>query len=301
MSEKMFGGKKSGFVAIIGRPNVGKSTLMNQIIGQKIAIMSNKPQTTRNRIQGILTKEEGQIIFIDTPGIHKPKSKLGDFMMKAAENALKEVDLILLLVEATQKIGSGEQYILEKLKGIHTPVFLVVNKIDQVHPEALLPLIDEYKSIFSFAEIVPVSALQGNNVEPLVNTIYRYLPEGPFYYPEDQHTDQPERFIAAELIREKALHLLREEVPHSIAVVTDEFKEREQGVVYIHATIYCERKSQKGILIGKQGQMLKEIGKRARMDMENLFGNRVFLELWVKVKEDWRNEERLLKNFGFNE
>lgn len=297
----MFSGKKSGFVAIVGRPNVGKSTLMNQIIGQKVAIMSDKPQTTRNRIQGILTREEGQIIFIDTPGIHKPKSKLGDYMVKAAENALKEVDIILFLVEATQKMGAGEQYIIDRLKTTDTPVFLVINKIDQVHPEALLPLIDDYKEKYHFTEIVPVSALQGNNVDPLVQTIYRYLPEGPFYYPEDQHTDQPERFIAAELIREKALHLLREEVPHSIAVVIEEFKERDQGVFYIHATIYCERKSQKGILIGRQGQMLKEIGKRARMDMENLFGNRVFLELWVKVKDDWRNEERLLKNFGYYE
>lgn len=297
----MFSGKKSGFVAIVGRPNVGKSTLMNQMIGQKVAIMSDKPQTTRNRIQGILTRDEGQIIFIDTPGIHKSKSKLGDYMIKAAENALKEVDLILFLVDATKPIGAGDQYILERLEITNTPVFLVINKIDQVHPEELLPIIDEYKTKLHFAEIVPVSALQGNNVEPLVETIYRYLPEGPFYYPEDQHTDQPERFIAAELIREKALHLLREEVPHSIAVVIEEFKEREQGVLYIHATIFCERKSQKGILIGRQGQMLKEIGKRARIDMEHLFGNRVFLELWVKVKEDWRNEERLLKNFGYYE
>ncbi len=297
----MYGGKKSGFVAIVGRPNVGKSTLMNQMVGQKIAIMSDKPQTTRNKIQGILTNSDGQIIFIDTPGIHKPKSKLGDFMMRVADNALKEVDVILFLVDATEKLGSGEEFIIERLKAINTPVFLVINKIDKVHPESLLPLIDEYKTNFDFTEIVPVSALKGNNVDPLIETILKYLPEGPFYYPEDQHTDHPERFIAAELIREKALHLLREEVPHSIAVVIEEYKEREQGNVYIHATIYCERKSQKGILIGKQGNMLKEIGKRARMDMENLFGTKVYLELWVKVKDDWRNEERLLKNFGYQE
>lgn len=297
----MYGGKKSGFVAIVGRPNVGKSTLMNHMVGQKVAIMSDKPQTTRNKIQGILTNDHGQIIFIDTPGIHKPKSKLGDFMMKIADNALKEVDVILFLVDATEKLGSGEEFIIERLRLTNTPVFLVINKIDKVHPESLLPLIALYKANYNFAEIIPVSALKGNNVEPLIDTILKYLPEGPFYYPEDQHTDHPERFIATELIREKALHLLREEVPHSIAVVIEEYKERERGNVYVHATIYCERNSQKGILIGKQGKMLKEIGKRARIDMENLFGTKVFLELWVKVKNDWRNEERLLKNFGYQE
>jgi GTP-binding protein Era len=297
----MFSGKKSGFTAIVGRPNVGKSTLMNQMVETKVAIMSDKPQTTRNRIQGILTEEKGQIIFIDTPGIHKPKSKLGEYMMKVADNALKEVDVILFLVEANQKPGSGEEYIIKRLKEISTPVILVINKIDKVHPEELLPLIDQYKEKMSFTEIVPVSALHGNNVKPLIDAVFKYLPEGPLYYPEDQHTDHPERFIAAELIREKALQLLHEEVPHSIAVVIEEYKERENGHIYIHAVIYCERSSQKGILIGKQGRMLKEIGKRARMDMENLFGTKVFLELWVKVKEDWRNEERLLKNFGFQE
>lgn len=297
----MYGEKKSGFVAIIGRPNVGKSTLMNQIIGQKIAIMSDKPQTTRNKIQGILTNEQGQIIFIDTPGIHKPKSKLGDYMLKIAENTLKEVDIVLFLVEATETIGTGEQYILEKLENTKTPVFLIINKIDKVHPEKLLPIITMYKEKYAFAEIVPVSALNGNNVQPLVDTLFTYLPSGPQYYPSDQYTDHPERFIAAELIREKALHLLREEVPHSVAVVIEDYKERERGKVYVHAIIYCERKSQKGILIGKQGTMLKEIGKRARMDMEHLFGNEIFLELWVKVKDDWRNEERLLKNFGYQE
>lgn len=297
----MYDGKKSGFVAIVGRPNVGKSTLMNQMVGQKIAIMSDKAQTTRNRIQGILTTTTGQIIFIDTPGIHKPKSKLGNYMMQVAENALKEVDIVLFLVEATEKLGPGEEFILEHLQRINTPVFLIINKIDMVHPEALLPMIVQYKEKYKFAEIIPVSALKGNNVNPLIETVFNYLPEGPLYYPEDQYTDHPEKFIAAELIREKALHLLREEVPHSIAVVIEEYKERERGNVYVHATIYCERKSQKGILIGKQGSMLKEIGKRARMDMEHLFGTKVFLELWVKVKDDWRNEERLLKNFGYQD
>lgn len=301
MRDTMYGGRKSGFVAIVGRPNVGKSTLMNQFIGQKIAIMSDKPQTTRNKIQGILTNSNGQIIFIDTPGIHRSKSKLGDYMMKVAENALKEVDLILFLIESTQFPSSDEEFIMEKLRSTNTPVFLVINKIDKVHPEALLPLIAQYKSKLNFAEIVPVSALKGNNIEPLIESIFKYLPEGPNYYPEDQHTDHPERFIAAELIREKALHLLREEVPHSLAVMIEDYKERERGNVYVLATIYCERKSQKGILIGKQGSMLKEIGKRARIDMENLFGTKVFLELWVKVKDDWRNEERLLKNFGYQE
>lgn len=297
----MFSGKKSGFVAIVGRPNVGKSTLMNQIVGQKVAIMSDKPQTTRNRIQGILTKEEGQIIFIDTPGIHKPKSKLGDYMVRIADNALKEVDLILFVIDAAEKMGTGEQYIMERLKSVKTPVYLVINKIDKVHPNDLLPLIDHYRSEMEFAEIIPVSALNGNNLNPLIQSIFKALPEGPFYYPSDTYTDHPERFIAAELIREKALHLLREEVPHSLAVVIEEYKERESGNLYIHAVIYCERNSQKGILIGKNGTMLKEIGRRAREDMENLFGTRVFLELWVKVKEDWRNEERLLKNFGYQE
>ncbi|MBO8164099.1 MAG: GTPase Era [Brevibacillus sp.] len=291
---------KSGFVAIIGRPNVGKSTLLNHIVGQKVAIMSNKPQTTRNKIRAVHTTERGQIIFLDTPGIHKPKSKLGSYMVTVAENALNEVDLILYVIDAAEKHGPGEEYIIERLQQVKTPVFLVINKIDLVHPESLLPLIDEYRKRYDFKEIVPVSALQGNNTGPLVDAIFAVLPEGPRYYPEDLVTDHPERFVAAELIREKVLHLTREEVPHSIAVVVEEMKRREDGhTVYIYAAIYVERDSQRGILIGKNGEMLREIGKRARIDIERLLGNKVYLELWVKVKKDWRNQERMLRNFGF--
>ncbi|QPA30112.1 GTPase Era [Thermaerobacillus caldiproteolyticus] len=295
-------GYKSGFVSIIGRPNVGKSTFLNRVIGQKIAIMSDKPQTTRNKIQGVYTTDDAQIIFIDTPGIHKPKHKLGDFMMKVAQNALKEVDLILFMINAEEGFGRGDAFIIERLKEIKTPVFLVVNKIDQVHPDELLPLIDHYKSLYSFAEIVPISALQGNNVETLIEQIKKYLPEGPQYYPPDQVTDHPERFIIAELVREKALHLTREEVPHSIAVVVDTIERREDSqTVYVGATIIVERDSQKGIIIGKQGRMLKEIGQRARMDIEALLGSKVFLELWVKVQKDWRNKLSQLRDFGFRE
>ncbi|MBA2873520.1 GTPase Era [Thermaerobacillus caldiproteolyticus] len=295
-------GYKSGFVSIIGRPNVGKSTFLNRVIGQKIAIMSDKPQTTRNKIQGVYTIDDAQIIFIDTPGIHKPKHKLGDFMMKVAQNALKEVDLILFMINAEEGFGRGDAFIIERLKEIKTPVFLVVNKIDQVHPDELLPLIDHYKSLYSFAEIVPISALQGNNVETLIEQIKKYLPEGPQYYPPDQVTDHPERFIIAELVREKALHLTREEVPHSIAVVVDTIERREDSqTVYVGATIIVERDSQKGIIIGKQGRMLKEIGQRARMDIEALLGSKVFLELWVKVQKDWRNKLSQLRDFGFRE
>ncbi|WP_044894762.1 GTPase Era [Bacillus alveayuensis] len=295
-------GYKSGFVSIIGRPNVGKSTFLNRVIGQKIAIMSDKPQTTRNKIQGVYTTEDAQIIFIDTPGIHKPKHKLGDFMMKVAENALKEVDLILFMINAEEGFGRGDAFIIERLKKINTPVFLVINKIDQVHPDDLLPLIEQYKSLHEFAEIVPISALQGNNVETLIAQIKKYLPEGPQYYPADQVTDHPERFIIAELIREKALHLTREEVPHSIAVVIDSIERREDSsTVYVGATIIVERNSQKGIIIGKQGRMLKEIGQRARMDIEALLGSKVFLELWVKVQKDWRNRLSQLRDFGFRE
>jgi len=295
-------GYKSGFVSIIGRPNVGKSTFLNRVIGQKIAIMSDKPQTTRNKIQGVYTTDDTQIIFIDTPGIHKPKHKLGDFMMKVAENALREVDLILFMINAAEEFGRGDAYIAERLKQINTPVFLVINKIDEVHPDELLPLIEQYRSLCSFAEIVPISALQGNNVDTLIEQIKKYLPEGPQYYPADQVTDHPERFIIAELIREKALHLTREEVPHSIAVVIDAIERREDSnAVYVGATIIVERDSQKGIIIGKQGRMLKEIGQRARMDVEALLGSKVFLELWVKVQKDWRNRLSQLRDFGFRE
>jgi GTPase len=295
-------GYKSGFVSIIGRPNVGKSTFLNRVIGQKIAIMSDKPQTTRNKIQGVYTTDDAQVIFIDTPGIHKPKHKLGDFMMKVAENALKEVDLILFMINAEEGFGRGDAFIIERLKKINTPVFLVINKIDQVHPDDLLPLIEQYKSLYEFAEIVPISALQGNNVETLIEQIKKYLPEGPQYYPADQVTDHPERFIIAELIREKALHLTREEVPHSIAVVIDAIERRQDSsTVYVSATIIVERDSQKGIIIGKQGRMLKEIGQRARVDIEALLGSKVFLELWVKVQKDWRNKISQLRDFGFRE
>ncbi|WP_019119925.1 GTPase Era [Brevibacillus massiliensis] len=291
---------KSGFAAIVGRPNVGKSTLLNTVVGQKIAIMSNKPQTTRNKIRAVHTTEKGQIIFLDTPGIHKPKSKLGDYMMNVAENALNEVDLILYVIDATEKRGPGEEYIIERLKQVKTPIFLVINKIDKVHPEALLPIIDDYSKLLSFKQIVPVSALEGNNTQALLDAIYDELDEGPMFYPADQVTDHPERFVVAELIREKVLHLTREEVPHSIAVTVEEMKRRpDKKTLYIYAAIYVERDSQKGILIGKNGEMLKEIGRRARVDIERLLGDKVFLEIWVKVKKDWRNQERMLRNFGF--
>ncbi|MGG3916708.1 GTPase Era [Parageobacillus thermoglucosidasius] len=295
-------GYKSGFVSIVGRPNVGKSTFLNRVIGQKIAIMSDKPQTTRNKVQGVYTTDDAQIIFIDTPGMHKPKHKLGDFMMKVALNALKEVDLILFMINAEEGFGRGDAYIIERLKEVNTPVFLVINKIDLVHPNDLLPLIDRYKELYPFAEIIPISALQGNNIETLVEQIKKYLPEGPQYYPPDQVTDHPERFIIAELIREKALHLTREEVPHSIAVVVETIERREDSdTVYVGAVIIVERDSQKGIIIGKQGRMLKEIGQRARVDIEALLGSRVFLELWVKVQKDWRNRLAQLRDFGFRE
>lgn len=294
-------GYKSGFVSIIGRPNVGKSTFLNRIIGQKIAIMSDKPQTTRNKIQGVYTENDSQVIFIDTPGIHKPKHKLGDFMVKMAQTTLKEVDIVLFMVNAVEGFGRGEEFIIEKLKETKQPVFLVINKIDQLHPEQLLELIDQYRKLHEFAEIVPISALDGNNVDALIGTIKKYLPEGPQYYPDNQVTDHPERFIIAELIREKVLHLTREEVPHSVAVVIDAIQKREGGAVYINATIVVERASQKGSSSGKQGKMLKEVGKRARFDIEALLGSKVFLEVWVKVQKDWRNKMSQLRDLGFRE
>jgi GTP-binding protein Era len=291
---------KSGFVSIVGRPNVGKSTLLNHIVGQKIAIMSNKPQTTRNKITAVHTTEQGQIIFLDTPGIHKPKSKLGDYMVSVAENTLNEVDLVLFVIDATEKRGPGDEYIIERLKQVKTPVFLVINKIDKVHPEELLPIIDDYRQLLNFKQIVPISALEGNNTGALVQAIFDEMEEGPMYYPPDQVTDHPERFIIAELIREKVLHLTREEVPHSIAVTVEEMKRGDNGkTLYIYAAIYVERDSQKGILIGEKGKMLREIGSRARADIERLMGDKVFLEIWIKVKKDWRNQERMLRNFGF--
>ncbi|MCM3017594.1 GTPase Era [Priestia megaterium] len=292
---------KSGFVSIIGRPNVGKSTFLNRVIGQKIAIMSDKPQTTRNKIQGVYTEDQAQIVFIDTPGIHKPKHKLGDFMMKVAQNTLKEVDLILFMINATEGLGRGDEFIIERLKDTKTPVFLVINKIDEIHPDELFSIITNYKDLYPFAEIVPISALQGNNVECLLDQIKQRLPEGPQYYPADQVTDHPERFIITELIREKVLHATREEIPHSIAVVMDSMQRRDNGAVYVGATIIVERDSQKGIVIGKQGKMLKEVGRKARADIEALLGSKVFLELWVKVQKDWRNRASHLRDFGFRE
>ncbi|MDQ0213914.1 GTP-binding protein Era [Oikeobacillus pervagus] len=293
---------KSGFISIIGRPNVGKSTFLNQVIGQKIAIMSDKPQTTRNKVQGVYTTNQSQLIFIDTPGIHKPKHKLGDFMMKVAMNTLKEVDLVLFMVNVTEGYGRGDEFIIEKLKGIKTPVFLVLNKIDAIHPDQLLPMIEQYKNLYDFKEIIPISALEGNNIDQLLKEITEYMPEGPQYYPADQVTDHPERFIISELIREKALHLTKEEVPHSLAVTIDKIDHRNnQDLVHVMATIIVERDSQKGIVIGKQGRMLKEIGKRARVDIENLLGTKIFLELWVKVQKDWRNKAIHLRDFGFKE
>lgn len=290
---------KSGFVSIIGRPNVGKSTLLNYVIGQKIAIMSDKPQTTRNKVQGVYTDNNAQIIFIDTPGIHKPKHKLGDFMMKVAYQTFKEVDLILFVIDAKEGFGGGDQFIIDQLQNVSTPVFLVVNKIDLIHPDQLLQLIDQYRTKYPFAEVIPISALQGNNVPTLKDQIIEHLDEGPQFYPADQITDHPERFIVAELIREKVLHLTREEIPHSIAVGIEQMKERDGGTVYIGATIVVERSSQKGIIIGKQGIMLREIGKRARVDIERLLGSKIFLELWVKVQKDWRNKPQFLRDFGF--
>jgi len=296
-------GYKSGFISIIGRPNVGKSTFLNRVIGQKIAIMSDKPQTTRNKVQGVLTTNDSQMIFIDTPGIHKPKHKLGDFMLKVSKNTLREVDVIMFMVNAEQKLGKGDEFILEMLAGNPTPVFLVINKIDQVHPDELIGIIESYKERYNFAEIVPISALQGNNVENLLATLTKYLPEGPQYYPADQVTDHPERFIISELIREKVLHLTREEVPHSIAVVIDKIRRDEENEDKIHvaATIIVERDSQKGIVIGKRGALLKEVGIRARKDIEMLLGSKVFLELWVKVQKDWRNKSTHLRDFGFRD
>ncbi|MFD6441273.1 GTPase Era [Peribacillus sp. NPDC060186] len=295
-------GYKSGFISIIGRPNVGKSTFLNRVIGQKIAIMSDKPQTTRNKVQGVLTQNDSQMIFIDTPGIHKPKHKLGDFMMKVATNTLKEVDLILFMINATEGYGRGDEFIIEKLQTVKTPVFLVVNKIDAMHPDDLLPIIEKYQKLYPFASVVPISALEGNNVDTLLAQIKEHLPEGPQFYPADQVTDHPERFIISELVREKVLHLTREEIPHSVAVVIDSIKKMDNSdTINVMATIVVERDSQKGIVIGKQGKMLKEVGSRARVDIENLLGSKVFLELWVKVQKDWRNKASQLRDYGFNE
>ena len=291
---------KSGFVTLIGRPNVGKSTLMNYLIGQKIAITSNIPQTTRNRIQTVLTTDEGQIVFVDTPGIHKAKNKLGEYMVNVAEKTLNEVDVVLWLVEPTTFIGAGEQHIAKQLQRVKTPVILVINKVDSVKREEILPAIAAYKDIYDFADIVPVSARSGDNTDELLRVIMKYLPYGPQFYDEDTVTDQPERQIVAELIREKALHSLQDEIPHGIAVAIDRMK-MQNKVMHIDATIICERDSHKGIIIGKQGSMLKKIGSTARYEIERMLDCKVNLKLWVKVKKDWRDSEFLMKNFGYRE
>ena len=292
---------KSGFVAIIGRPNVGKSTLMNHLIGQKIAITSKKPQTTRNKIQTVYTCEDGQIIFLDTPGIHKAKNKLGEYMVNVAEQTLKDVDVILWLVEPTTYIGAGEKHIAEQLQKTSLPVILVINKVDTVKKEDILQVIDNYRKLYDFAEIIPASALRGQNTKDIVNSLFKYMPYGPMFYDEDTVTDQPQRQIVAEIIREKALHALYEEIPHGIAVTIEKMRERKgQHIVDIEATIICERDSHKGIIIGKQGSMLKKIGSNARFEIEKMLEERVNLKIWVKVKKDWRDSDTLMKNFGYN-
>ncbi|MCM1257781.1 MAG: GTPase Era [Roseburia sp.] len=292
---------KSGFVTIIGRPNVGKSTLMNQLIGQKIAITSKKPQTTRNRIQTVYTdRDRGQIIFLDTPGIHQAKNRLGEYMVNVAVNSLRDVDVILWLVEPSNYVGAGEQHIVKQLEKAGLPVILIINKIDTVEREKILEYIDTYRKIYDFDEIIPVSALRGMNLSDVIDTIYKYLPYGPMFYDEDTVTDQPERQIVAEIIREKSLHALDEEVPHGIAVVIESMKNRKKGgITDIEATIICERESHKGIIIGKGGAMLKKIGSNARFEIERLLECKVNLKLWVKVKKDWRDSDSLMKNFGY--
>lgn len=293
--------KKSGFVTLVGRPNVGKSTLMNRLIGQKIAITSNKPQTTRNRIQTVYTCDRGQIIFLDTPGLHKAKNKLGEYMVKAAERTFSEVDVILWLVEASEYIGPGDRHIAKQLAYAKAPVILVINKIDMVKREELLPIIDAFSRLYDFAEIVPLSARSGDNTDTLLDVVFQYLQEGPMFYDEDVVTDQPMRQIAAEVIREKALHCLNDEIPHGIAVTIEKMKERSKGkLTDIEATIICEKDSHKGIIIGKGGAMLKKIGSTARYELEEMLEQKVNLKLWVKVRKEWRDSDLLLKNYGYN-
>lgn len=293
---------KSGFVALIGRPNVGKSTLMNKLIGQKIAITSNKPQTTRNRIQTVYTDERGQVIFLDTPGIHKAKNKLGEYMVNVAEKTLSDVDVVLWLVEPTNYVGAGEKHIVSQLKNCKKPVILVINKVDTVKKEEILEFIATYRKEMEFAEIIPVSALKGTNTDDLLDTIFKYLTYGPLYYDEDTVTDQPMRQIVAELIREKALRCLSEEIPHGIAVTIEKMKERPDGLMWdIEATIVCERDSHKGIVIGKGGAMLKKIGSAARFEIERMMESQVNLKIWVKVRKEWRDSELLMKNYGYKE
>ena len=306
----------SGFVAILGRPNVGKSTFLNRVVGQKIAIMSDKAQTTRNKIQGIYTEDDAQIVFIDTPGIHKPHSRLGDFMVESALSTLNEVDAVLFMVNATQKRGRGDDFIIERLKNVKKPIYLVINKIDQIHPDKLLQIMDDYRNTLDYAEVFPISALEGNNCptgsparcagllrfyRPLPEAAGCALPEGPQYYPADQITDHPERFIAGELIREKVLELTREEVPHSVAVVVDRIHREDDEKVLVQATIVVERNSQKGIIIGKGGKMLKQIGVKARKDIELMLGDKVYLELWVKVQPNWKDRQVDLQALGYKQ
>ncbi|WP_323696023.1 GTPase Era [Staphylococcus pseudintermedius] len=292
---------KSGFVTIIGRPNVGKSTFVNRVIGHKIAIMSDKAQTTRNKIQGVMTQQDAQIVFLDTPGIHKPKHKLGDYMMKVAKNTLSEIDAVMFMVNVNEEIGRGDEYIMEMLKTVKTPVLLVLNKIDLVHPDALMPRIEQYQRYMDFAEIIPISALEGHNVDHFINVLKSYLPEGPQYYPDGQISDHPEQFVVSELIREKILQTTSEEIPHAIGVNVERMTQESEDRVHIEAVIYVERDSQKGIVIGKGGKKLKEVGKRARLDIEHLLGSKVYLDLWVKVQKDWRNKSSFIKQMGYVE
>lgn len=291
---------RSGFIAIVGRPNVGKSTFLNYVVGEKIAIMSDVPQTTRNKIQGIYTTDQEQIVFIDTPGIHKAHNKLGDYMVQSAMSSLNEVDAVIFMVNADQRRGAGDDFIINRLKQIKDkPIYLVINKIDLIHPDQVFEVVESYKDALDWKEVFPISATQGNNVNELLNSLKEELPEGPQYYPEDQVTDHPERFIISELIREKVLQLTRQEVPHSVAVLIESMKSDENDLVHIQATIIVDRPTQKGIIIGKGGKMLKEIGSRARLDIEHLLGNRVYLELWVKVSEGWRDKQGMLQSYGY--
>ncbi|WP_125681208.1 GTPase Era [Levilactobacillus yonginensis] len=290
---------KSGFVAIVGRPNVGKSTFLNRVIGQKIAIMSNTAQTTRNKIQGIYTTDESQIVFIDTPGVHKPKSKLGDYMVQSAMSALNEVDAVLFMANAAEKRGAGDNFIIDRLKNVKAPIYLLINKIDQVKPDDLLPVMEQYQKALPWKAVYPISALEGNNVDELLTGLVDQMPNGPQYYPADQVTDHPERFVVSELIREKIFMLTREEVPHSVAVEIESMKQKDEDHVRIEATIIVERPTQKGIMIGKGGSMLKKIGTMARQDIEHLLGSKVYLEIWVKVQPNWRDKASLLKSYGY--
>ena len=290
---------KSGFISIIGRPNVGKSTLLNRMVGQKIAIMSDTPQTTRNKIQGVVTTDQAQMIFIDTPGIHKPKHRLNDFMLQSAYSTFNEVDIVLFMVNAEEVRGAGDNFIIERLKNIRTPKFLIINKIDKIKPEELLKIITDYTTVQEFDEVIPISAINGNNIDAMLETIQKYLPEGPQYYPADQVTDHPEYFIVSEFIREKVLQLTRDEIPHSVAVVVESMQRNENNKIHVHATIVVDRASQKGMIIGKGGKMLKEIGTRARRDIEMMLGDKIFLELWVKVQRDWRDKQTYLQEYGY--